>query len=160
MFDFNTLTFSQLGTVLEQGKQLAVICKKRVEDLEGYAECHMRAILSALTVQRHDDDVAAVTLDFEQFDDFNKKFESRNYFDKQGNPTLTAREKGEYEVREDYYVMATDLVAEFFTLLGEQQVQLMAEFSENATPRESYVAWLERTVLEQQAALKRFDTMF
>ena len=64
------------------------------EDLECYAENGMKAILTEAV--EIDPDVWKVQLKFDAFDEHNLSRESSNYYDKNGNPCLTAREAGFY----------------------------------------------------------------
>ena len=111
-----------------------------IEDFECYAEPKMRAHLVA--VDFHQDDVVLLKFEYSEFDEYNKAFESANYFDKNGEPTLTAREAGYYSIKEDIYVMAhDDLQAKMLTLLNSSSLALIAEFKNSG--QKSYVRWLE-----------------
>lgn len=122
---------------------LAVEFKKRVEDFEGYAEAGMRAHLKALN--HRDDDEVSLEFDYSAFDEHNKLLESANYYDKNQQPTLTAREAGYYTGGDDFYVTTeqdTDLI---FTVLSDSQSALIQEFT--ASNAGSYVQWLEQQLL-------------
>lgn len=129
------------------GGPLAIELGAGVVELEAYAEPKMRAHLIAVDLQR--DDVAVLKVDYSAFDDFNKAFEQANYYDAQGNPTLTAREAGEYAPQEDLYVMASDdLQVQMLAILPSDSQALIEEFK--GSGHANYVRWLE----EQLAAAR------
>jgi hypothetical protein len=131
------------------GAPLAIELGAGVLELEAYAEPKMRAHLVAVDLQR--DDIAVLKVDYSAFEDFNKVFEQANYYDGQGNPTLTAREAGQYEPQEDLYVMASDdLESQILTILPSVSLALIDEFK--ASEHTSYVRWLEEQLAAARAA--------
>lgn len=130
------------------GAPLAIEFGKGIEELESYAEPKMRAHLIAVELQR--DDIAVLKVDYSAFDEYNKAFEQANYYDRNGNPTLTAREAGHYTVQEDLYVMASDdLQPRMLTLLPGASLGLIDEFK--ASGHASYVCWLEEQLMAARA---------
>lgn len=126
---------------------LAIELGEAVVELEAYAEPRMRAHLIAVELQR--DDVAVLKVDYSAFEDFNKVFEQANYYDAQGNPTLTAREAGQYQSKEDLYVKASDdLDSKILAILPSVSLALIDEFKGSGLA--NYVRWLE----EQLAAAR------
>lgn len=133
----------------------AVEFKSGVEDLEGYAEKGMRATIMSIKKSGSDDDVCVIEFDFTQFDEYNKQFESSNYYDKKGNgeACLNAREAGYYKPHEKYYIFAgtswdvnTD---DIFTFLCDMNdIALLKETFEKSG-ESSYVSWLESIALEK-----------
>lgn len=122
------------------GTSLAIELGSGVVELEAYAEPKMRAHLVAVELQR--DDIAVLTVDYSEFEGYNQAFEQANYYDRDGNPTLTAREAGQYTAREDLYVMASeDLEPKMLALLPSSSLALIAEFKSSGSG--SYVRWLE-----------------
>lgn len=122
------------------GTSLAIELGSGVVELEAYAAPKMRAHLVAVELQR--DDIAVLTVDYSEFDGYNQAFEQANYYDRDGNPTLTAREAGQYPEREELYVMASeDLEPKMLTLLPSSSLALIAEFKSSGSG--SYVRWLE-----------------
>lgn len=144
--------FKQIAKLVQDGATLPVVCKKEVESLESYAEAHMRARI--IRAREDGDDVLVLTLDFTEFDDFNKAFEQANYYDKSGNATLTARQANLYKPHEDYYVHPDYPFSEFFEILSEQQSAFFARFTAEAKPGQPYISWLEEklTVAEANVA--------
>lgn len=122
----------------------AVQLSKLIEECEGYAEEGMRARVIKVDVE--DEDVFCVTLDFSDFDEYNRQFESSNYYDKAGSPTLTAREAGQYKQQEDYCFGLDAL--EQLQLVPEARTNLLARWR-NEAPTKSYVEWLEDVVISQ-----------
>lgn len=80
-----------------------IVFQKGAEDLEAYPEEGMKARVKGLRMT-HDGDVVELVVDYTEFEDYNERFESANYYDDNGNPTLTARESGFYEQRETLYI--------------------------------------------------------
>lgn len=136
------------------GAPLAIELGVGVLELEAYAEPNMRAHLVAVDLQR--DDIAVLKVDYSAFEDFNKVFEKANYFDAHGNPTLTAREAGQYESTEDLYVMASaDLEEKMLTILPSDSLALISEFK--ACGHASYVRWLEEQLISARCAEASVD---
>lgn len=129
------------------GGKVAVEFGKEVYELEAYVEPKMRAHVIGVTIQP--DDVAIIKLDYTAFEDFNKAFEESNYYDKLGNPTLTAREAGKYDVLDDIYVSAIADLEGTLTLIDSSRVELLAEFQ--ASGEKSYLQWLESIVMASRA---------
>jgi len=125
------------------GGPLPIELEKGVLELEVYAEPKMRAHLLAVVLER--DDIAILKLDYSAFDEFNKAFEQSNYYDKEGNPTLTAREAGSYQPQEDLYVMASDDLSSMLSLLPGSSIVLFNEFKTSG--QLNYVRWLEDQLL-------------
>jgi hypothetical protein len=150
MNDFNSLTIAQLAEMLRNGAKIPVTCKKPIEDNECYAEGGMRAVLVQASADGHD--ISRITLDFEPYDEFNKSFETANYFDKNRNATLTAREHGSYKHREVYYFESNSKASDIFEPIEEAQYQLMSEYLSTATGGQSYVSWLEQQVIQLRGA--------
>ncbi|PTH79108.1 hypothetical protein [Aeromonas veronii] len=126
-----------------------------IEDQEGYAENGMRATIMSVKKGGDDGDLCVIEFDFTQFDEYNKQFESSNYYDKKGNnkACLTAREAGYYKLHEKYYLYAgtnwdgdTDEVFSF--LCDMNDIALLKEEFEKSGEA-SYMGWLESIALEK-----------
>lgn len=93
---------------------------------EGYLDTGMKARLTAVRPDPGfakttiDETVAILTFEFSEFQDFNVKRETANYYDSNGIPCLTATESGNYpnKHREDLYVMLGDETY-YFTILDD-----------------------------------------
>lgn len=126
--------------------------KPGIEDMEAYAEGGMRARVVSVEAQdtrsrdKHDH-VYKITFDYTEFDEYNRRFESSNYYDKNGKPTLSAREANWYNPQETIYFGSPELwpFEDYFEVNGEERRQLVAEFK--ASGETDYVAWLEQKVL-------------
>lgn len=138
-------TIADLVELLKAGQQPVVVFQKDVHDKEHYAEPGMRArALSATTPDS--DDVLKIVFEFSEFDDFNRPLESSNYYDKSGNPTLTAREAGYFKPTDSIYYGLTDPLSDQLEIVDSTSVALFNEFKAlNLT--ESYVVWLEKQLL-------------
>lgn len=117
---------------------------KGVGDLECYPEKGMRATIVGI-LEDSDRDVLKLRVSYEKFDEFNKAFESHNYFDRAGQPVLTAREAGYYHVEETIYVMADDDVDKYMKILSNGSSSLYDAYVA-AKPDISYTLWLENLV--------------
>ncbi|EPP9373566.1 hypothetical protein PZF67_005271 [Pseudomonas aeruginosa] len=118
------------------------------EDLEAYVDPKMRA--HVMSVRVGPDDVAVLRVDYSAYDEYNKAFEKANYYDKNGNPTLTARETGNYDFQEDLYVSASEELDHILTALPGISTQLLEEF--NASGQTGYVRWLEEQLIFTRTA--------
>lgn len=58
---------------------------------DGYEEEGMRATVTGV---RENHDMVYLDIDYTKFDEYNKAYESANYYDKDNHPTRTAREAG------------------------------------------------------------------
>lgn len=139
-------TFSQLSELLMAGSMPVVtFTTSAIEDLEGYPERGMRARIVSVTPEQ--DDMVAVEFDFSEFDAHNMAFESRNYYDKAGAPTLTAREYGAYQSREKFYFMADDALDKYLAFESDARMKLYGLFVVSGS-KATYVQWLEGRLLD------------
>lgn len=120
---------------------------KKVEDLEDYAESGMKARLTGFHFDG--EDVAVLSFDFETFKDYNASFESRNYYDKNGKPTLNAHEAGFYKpVQDMYFPCDLQEILSYMNVLVNDKKDALVEQFQNANTDEGYVEWLENRLLE------------
>lgn len=134
---------------LKTGAPLVVEFKKAIEDLEGYAEKGMRATITGF--DQMDKETLRFYVDYSAFEEFNLAFETPNYYGKTNEPTLTAREAGQYNPTDHFYVERSDAADMFFTPVNPTN-DLMGEWK-NAGMATSYVQFLEARVAELQAQL-------
>ena len=113
---------------------------KAVGDLESYAEPKMRATITAVTDDH--DDVVIVRVDYIKYDDYNKSFESYNYYDSNHQAVLNARQANYYTVKDSLYVMANDEVDKYFSILSGHANELYEMYQAGGRAL-SYTAWLE-----------------
>lgn len=151
------MNFKEFNQMINDGLRPVVTGQKKVEDLENYMEPGMRARVIGSVLQH--DDVVKLKLDFTEFDEFNKQFESANYYDRGGQPVLTAREAGHYTQKMDCYVMASDDMEGYMTVTESGALALMKEYKDSE-PHCTYVEWLETQVQELRRSLQDMREMF
>lgn len=139
-------TFKELAELLVNGATVDVECRERVEDLEDYADKGMRLTITG--IRSDHDEVAVLAVSYAKYDEHNKAFEKRNYYDKQGKPCLNAREAGFYKEHDSMYVMETDDPNEFFVGLDDNSNRWIKSYLEHRNKDETYVAFLERILDE------------
>jgi hypothetical protein len=124
---------------IQAGARPVIRFTQGAEDFEGYAELHMRA--RVVSIEERSDSVCILTVDFGEFDEHNRQFESSNYFDKSGNACLTAREAGDYKPVDTLYLpLDGDIYG--FEVEDGLGVALYARYLA-AKSSLSYVQWLE-----------------
>lgn len=125
--------------------------KKGCEDLESYFEAGMKAKITGISIvkpeENESDLVYKVNLDYSQFDDYNKSFETSNYYNKTGVPCLTAREAGLYNVQDTLYLGSDNILSwnNYFEV-GHDSVsnRMFDRYSRRTSDTElSYLKWLE-----------------
>lgn len=138
-----------MNATIEQVRALVgkdVQFTKKIEDTEWYAEDGMRGTITSVIVQDDDpkDMVIKIGVSFAKFDEFNKQFETSNYFNNVGDACLTARQANMYHVEDHYY--AGNDVLEHMIPLDDATATLLRFFETDkaANPDLTYVAWLEK----------------
>jgi hypothetical protein len=127
------------------------VFNKGIEDLEAYPETGMRATVIGFSVER--DDVGKVRVSYKKFDEYNKQFESSNYYDAQGKPVLTARESGNYNEGETLYTDVNPARAKKipFKLLAPELDNIMEEWRTEQKGKSvgvPYAAWVTQKLVE------------
>lgn len=122
-----------------------------IEYMEAYPEAGMRAVITdaycedanSKDVNQH---IYAIEFDFTNYDEFNRQFETANYYDSKHEPNLTAREAGYYKTKEKIFFGSPEIVPfkQYFTVLDEKTNRLYRQFKE--TGLQNYVEWLEGMV--------------
>lgn len=137
-------TTHDLVKQIQAGARPVITFKPGCEDMEDYQEPGMKArILGASS----DGEMAKLQCDFGEFDGHNATLEQSNYFDKEGKPTLTARQAGHYKPVSTIYVMLDDPADKYFDIDGGDTQKLMAEHQADGAGK-SYVAWLEQELIK------------
>jgi len=123
----------------------------KIEQMEVNADPNQRARILSITGEYLDsedkhDHVYIVTFDYSEFEEYNKNFASANFYDKNGNPTLTAHEAGVYKQHEKAYFGSPDIwpFENYFTLLDDKTSALIEKFKQSGET--DYVVWLENQV--------------
>jgi hypothetical protein len=142
---------SAIIDLLKNGVHPLITFNKGAEDLECYPEANMRARIIGAVVEH--DDVMKLTVSYAEFDEFNKSFESSNYYNKNGNAVWTAREADLYTITEVLYVMADADVGTAFTINDGNIDGLYNEYKETGST-DDYVTWLENQVKNARAKTK------
>lgn len=127
--------------MIKGGIHPVVVFNKDIEELETYAENGMRArVVSAIL--KHDD-VVMLRVDYSEFDEFNKQFETASYFNKDdGNPTLTAREAGYYIPQDSLYIDSNSEVP--FVVEDAARLKLYDQYlKDDKKSAFGYTQWLE-----------------
>lgn len=88
-------------------KNIAIEFKKKIAELEQYPEPSMRAYM--LSANDSDGDgIGSIIFDYNKFDEYNKQYESSNYYDPSQVPCFTARQANLYAPNEVLYFMLDD----------------------------------------------------
>ena len=141
-------TFHELLNTFKSLKgtgEVSVEFKKLIDNLEGYAESGMRSWITNVALQNN---IIIVSFSYVAYEKHNQPYESSNWFNKYGNPILTARQANMYNVVENYYFELADNPNDYFTHINTNtQSKLQDKFNATRFPEETYVAWLERQVI-------------
>ena len=123
----------------------------KIEEMEVNADPNQRARILSITGEDLDSEdkcehVYIVTFDYSEFEEYNKKFASANFYDKNENPTLTAHEAGVYTQHEKAYFGSPDIwpFEDYFALLDDRTSALIEKFKQS--DETDYVTWLENQV--------------
>ena len=118
-----------------------VIFKESILDLESYVEPKMRGRIVSSQIKH--DDCVEIVVDFTEFDEFNEQFETANYFDKDHNPSMTARQAGFYNMtNEKLFFMIDQDLDESFEIESDGRVALFEKYVRECDSK-TYVQWLE-----------------
>lgn len=151
-------TFKQLANLMINGATIEAECRSKCEDLESYVDGGMR--LTVIGITEDHDDVIKLQVSYEKYEEHNKAFEKRNYYDKNGVPCLNAREAGYYTVKDTLYVMATDDPNDYFISLSDSANKWIVSYLRNRHKDETYVAFLERMLDNTVDALNETRTYY
>lgn len=143
----NTVEFyrSLVGQVVRIGAHVA-------DDTDSYPEKGMLARVREVKLYDEGDDYAyvGVKLDYTDFEEHNRQFESASYFDGHGNPICTAHEAGMYEPVETVYLnVGND--RDYFCL-ANQNAGLFERFQQERQEGQTYTMWLEAQLLAMTEA--------
>jgi len=130
---------------------------KPVEEYVETVDAGMRATVSHITDDMDEDPndpCLQIHFTFAKFEDYNRAFELKSWYDNKGNPTMTAREAGHYKVEDSIYV-GKDW-QKCLKLVDSAQGKLFDLFvvDKKAQPDLTYVSWLETLVLAAMPHLK------
>lgn len=105
----------------------------------------------------YDEESYEFIFELDEFLANNKPLAESNYYDKNGDPTLTCFQAGFYRAEEKIYVGMVDEIEPFFTPIDEAGGELLARYvrEQQEIPEEhrtSYVHWLEALVRKLEGA--------
>lgn len=142
------MKFINLRDKVKQGYHPVVRFKKRIENMETYFEADMMA--RVINIFNEMEDHFGIVFTVEAHDDYNKDFETANYYDNTGNACLTAREADMHPNRnhmnEDVYFMNDDRVEDWFEIVSDDGTELFSQYESMPRAGMSYVQWLETRV--------------
>lgn len=142
----------ELAELLLSGSRPVVVFKAPILDSEGYLEPGMRGRLVAVSNMR--EDTFKLHVDLSEFDEFNRQFESANYYDKSGVPRLTAREAGYYSGPEETLYVGLQDNVDFCEAEEPARLELYADYckaADGAASGLTYTQWLEDRVIASQS---------
>jgi len=127
--------------------------KKSIEDMEAYPENQMCARIVSIRGMYTDspnprEHVYDIKFDYSEFDEYNARLETANYYGMDQIPNKTAREAGHYDVEESIYFGNPDIwpFENYFAVVDQNKNKLLERFKESG--EENYVEWLENRVLK------------
>lgn len=141
-----------LSTLNQKLKSLigkTVVFNKNAEELEDYAEEGMKARILDFTIE--DSEVTIIKFDFDCYKDHNAYYESSNYYDEFGKPTLNAHQAGCYEaISKMFFPSNFDEIFSYMVILSkDRKDDLHIMFREENTT-ETYLEWLENRLIEAE----------
>ena len=155
-------TFAELIKNIHNYTDLVIEFKKDVDAWAQYPEANMRAQITNGRLDYNEDEVGRITFDYTKFDDFNKQFESSDYYDKNQVhknqvPCLTARQAGLYNPVDTIYILLTDDPNKFMNVVSVSQYY--EQYLANRTDKQSYVNFLETRLSALELEMIRINLM-
>ena len=138
-----------LHDLIQSGARPVVTFRKGVEEGEGYLEAGMRGRITGSRTSG--DGVFSLTVDLNEFGEFNTAFETANYYNNQGMPVLTAREAGFYPKDGIDQLYVSENLDPYLEVLSDNQTELHQRYLSARKPNETYVEWLERALLAAES---------
>lgn len=142
-------TIQEFIELVQSGAQPVVQFQAGIEEKESYVEPGMRA--RALRVQKRNDEIVSIIFGFAEFDAFNLPFETANYYDEKGNPTLTARQAGVYRAEDSIYFDLPESLTTTLQVVADDRTQFFDKYTASGST-DTYVGWLEAQLLAAPAA--------
>lgn len=137
----------RIETLLAAGARVVIRFNDHVESLELDPDSGMMA--EVLSLKHDGDEVTKIRANFSAFEAHNRQFAKANYYDENGQPTLTWFQLGYPKDGIDtFYVDQCGRDGPPFDLIEDAATQaLYEEYRQSPEPRGTYVAWLERSLL-------------
>lgn len=140
------MTYRDLVQMVENGRRPFVEFTSKIEEFDGYFDSGMRAKIVGASL---DDNGVTVRInfDFEQFTVLNDSVEKHTYYDKNGNPVLSAKEAGCYpkDYKETFWFEVDDEVDEYFTFF-KSYINVYDKYMTERKDGQSYTQWMEETI--------------
>ena len=135
----------QLYELLQSGIKPVVTFKHDVLNFECFCEPGMRAQITSCVFDSLD--MIKIVVDYTQFEEFNKQFETSNYYDEHGVACLTAREADQYENTETIYFMIDH--DDLDSVLEVEQSAMMKLYEKYVSEKsnKTYIQWLEAQLI-------------
>ncbi|MGG2091293.1 hypothetical protein AB1283_00820 [Bacillus sp. S13(2024)] len=138
--------------LLQSGIKPVIEFNKETWSLEYDPDIGMRA--RAITVTYDGDGVWKVGCDLSEFEEYNRQFETKSYYDKNGNASLSWRETSLYPKNKIYDVYIDEDYDIVLTIIENNLVYNEYLKSNSA---DSYVVWSEKEILNKLQALREID---
>jgi len=146
------MKFSEFLKLMQPGDRIAVEFFRGIEDQECCIDRSMRADIVDCVLDG--DGILHLFFDLGPYEAHNKPFEQANYYDKNGEPCLTARQAKMFNERECVYFSLDDDVSRYFRVISEDEGTLYGEYKKDPTAKDlAYTQWLESQVLSTRQAL-------
>lgn len=142
-----TMTFKELFDNFDKYQGRTVVFGRAITETELPFDEGMKAIISHID---NDEEATGksykVTFFTKSFLDYNRQYMRPDYYDKKGNPTLTAEQAGDFHDVETYYFDADDDIDKYFCILSafvtetgilEDAVKLIKSYHETMPTPES-----------------------
>jgi hypothetical protein len=123
-----------------------VVFTKNVEDLEDYAESGMKARVQDFIIK--DSELTIIKFDFDFYKNHNSQYETSNYYDKYGRPTLNAHEAGIYKPIQDMYLPSNlESIMSYMNVVTLERQDTLLQKYQNSQTDKTYLEWLEDVIL-------------
>ena len=114
---------------------------------DSFLEENMLARLRSISISENSEDVYSLTLDFSQYEDFNRQFAIPNYFNEANEPILTAEQAGFLPGSKSevlyYYNEDGELP---ISMVGDSSLKLVEKYLQGGKSNLSYIEYLEAKV--------------
>jgi len=143
------MKLNDLIAMVRSGARPVVVFNQGIEYMEDYAEPGMRGRITGVRSVESDEGLLKISVDYSEFDKFNRQFESANYYDKAGKTTLTAREAGYYKPADTLYLTQSEDAP--FEIVDDAHAALYEKYmrSDAQSSGVGYIQWLENLVINQ-----------
>lgn len=138
------MTGNELLRLLKTGQLPVVEFTREIEDYESCIDRGMRARITR--AELYTCDTIKVSFSLNEFEAHNRTFEKANYYNKVGEPVLTAREAGYYP--KDGIESIVFRVNEDFDAFHVVDANPLVVEHLNADTKLSYVEWLESELMK------------